>query len=87
MLITAVEQRRVQFANLTENDTVVAVRHDFRFLFESFLRIAPQRRVVAMINGNTPNEIYWQTEMRRELKPLEDSVEFRWYNTLPSKRY
>jgi hypothetical protein len=38
MLITAVEQRRVQFSNLTENDTVVAVRHDFRFLFESFLR-------------------------------------------------
>ena len=82
MLITAVEQRRVQFANLTENDTVVAVRHDFRLLFESFLRIAPQTRVVAMINGNTPNELYWQNEMRRELKPLEDRIEFRWYNKL-----
>jgi signal transduction histidine kinase len=82
MLITAVEQRRVQFANLTENDAVVAVRHDFRRLFESFLRIAPQTRVVAMINGNTPNELYWQNEMQRELKPLEDRIEFRWYNKL-----
>ncbi|MBR0848877.1 ATPase [Bradyrhizobium diazoefficiens] len=82
MLITAVEQRRVQFASLTENDTVVAVRHDFRYLFESFLRIAPRTRVVAMINGNSPNELYWQSEMRRELKPLEDRVEIRWYDKL-----
>src|SRR3954464_6224 len=54
MLITAVEQRRIQFSNLTENDAVVAVKHDFRFLFESFLRIAPETRIVAMVNGNSP---------------------------------
>src|SRR4051812_11455132 len=28
MIFTAVEQRRVQFTTLTENDTVVAVKHD-----------------------------------------------------------
>lgn len=82
MLITAVEQRRVQFSNLTENDTVVAVKHDFRFLFESFLRIAPETRIVAMVNGNSPNELFWQNEMRRELAPLESNVEIRWYNKL-----
>jgi signal transduction histidine kinase len=83
MIFTAVEQRRIQFANLTEYDTVVAVRHDFRFLFESFLQISPQTRVVAMVNGNSPNELVWQEEMRRELKPLEPRIEIRWYNTLP----
>jgi signal transduction histidine kinase len=82
MLFTAVEQRRIQFSTLTENDTVVAVRHDFRFLFESFLRIKPETRVIAMVNGNSPNELVWQNEMRRELKPLEARVEIRWYNTL-----
>jgi len=82
MLFTAVEQRRVQFASLTENDTVVAVKHDFRFLFESFLRIAPETQVVAMINGNSPNELFWQSEMRRELKPLEDRIDIRWYDRL-----
>jgi signal transduction histidine kinase len=82
MLITAVEQRRVQFSNLTENDAVVAVKHDFRFLFESFLRIAPETRIVAMVNGNSPNELFWQNEMRRELAPLEHRIEIRWYNEL-----
>jgi len=82
MLITAVEQRRVQFSNLTENDTVVAVRHDFRLLFESFLRIAPETHIVAMVNGNSPNELFWQNEMRRELEPLEHRVEIRWYDKL-----
>ncbi|MBR0831398.1 ATPase [Bradyrhizobium manausense] len=82
MLFTAVEQRRIQFANLTENDTVVAVRHDFRYLFESFLAIAPETRVIAMVNGNSPNELVWQNEMRRELKPLESRVDIRWYDKL-----
>lgn len=82
MLITAVEQRRVQFSTLTENDVVVAVKHDFRFLFESFLRIAPETRIVAMVNGNSPNELFWQKEMRRELAPLEHRIEIRWYDKL-----
>jgi hypothetical protein len=82
MLITAVEQRRVQFSNLTENDAVVAVKHDFRFLFESFLRIAPETRIVAMVNGNSPNELFWKNEMRRELAPLEHRIEIRWYDEL-----
>lgn len=82
MLITAVEQRRVQFSNLTENDTVVAVKHDFRFLFESFLRIAPETRIVAVVNGSSPNELFWQNEMRRELAPLEHRVEIRWYDKI-----
>jgi signal transduction histidine kinase len=82
MLITAVEQRRVQFSNLTENDAVVAVKHDFRLLFESFLRIAPETQIVAMVNGNSPNELFWQKEMSRELAPLEHRIEIRWYDKL-----
>jgi signal transduction histidine kinase len=77
-----VEQGRVQFSSLTENDTVVAVRHDFRLLFESFLRIAPETHIVAMVNGNSPNELFWQNEMRRELEPLQHRVEIRWYDKL-----
>ena len=82
MLFTTVEQRRVRTSDLTEYDTVVAVIHDFRFLFESFLRIAPDTRTIAIINGDSPNERFWQGEMRRELKPLEDRIEIRWYDKL-----
>jgi len=82
MVFTTVEQRRVRMAELTEHDTVVAVIHDFRFLFESFLRIAPDTKTIAIINGDSLNERFWQGEMRRELKPLEDRIEFRWYDKL-----
>src|SRR5262249_16843606 len=75
-------QRRVRMSELTEYDTVVAVVHDFRVLFESFLRIAPDTRTIAIINGDSPNEQFWQGEMRRELKPLEDRIEIRWYDKL-----
>lgn len=83
MVFTTVEQRRVQTSALTENDTLVAVIHDFRFLFESFLRIAPDTKTVAIINGDSPNERFWQGEMRRELQPLEGRIEIRWYDKLP----
>jgi len=82
MIFTTVEQRRVRMSELTEYDTVVAVIHDFRFMFESFLRIAPDTRTVAVVNGDSPNERYWQDEMRRELKPLEGRIEIRWYDKL-----
>ncbi|MET3841954.1 sensor histidine kinase [Bradyrhizobium sp. OAE829] len=82
ILFTVLEQRRVQYQSLTENDTVVAVRHDFRVLFDSFLNISPDTKVVAVINGNSPNEKYWQKEMRRELQPLDGRIEIRWYDDL-----
>jgi signal transduction histidine kinase len=82
ILFTVLEQRRVQVQGLTENDTVVAVRHDFRVLFDSFLSIAPDTKVVAIINGRSPNERYWQKEMRRELQPLDGRIEIRWYDEL-----
>jgi signal transduction histidine kinase len=82
MLFTTVEQRRVRMSELTEYDTVVSVTQDFRFVFESFLRIAPDTKTVAIVNGDSPNEQFWQGEMRRELKPLEDRIEIRWYDKL-----
>ena len=82
ILFTVLEQRRVQYSSLTGNDTVVAVRHDFRVLFESFLAISPATKVIAIINGNSPNEKFWQAEMRRELQPLDRRVELRWYDQM-----
>ena len=67
---------------MTENDTVVSARNDFRFLFESYLGIAPDTKIIAVINGNSPNEQFWQGELVRELKPLEDRIEIRWYDKL-----
>ena len=82
VLFTTIEARRVQYSLMTDNDTVVAVTHRFLVLFESFLKISPQTKTIAIVNGASPNERFWRGEMERELKPLEGKVEIRWYDKL-----
>jgi signal transduction histidine kinase/ABC-type uncharacterized transport system substrate-binding protein len=80
MIFTAVEQRRVQYEKLTENDTVVAVAHDFPAAFDNILRVLPLTNTIVVVNGVSPNEKFWLGEMRRELAPLTERVELRWYD-------
>ena len=82
MVFTAVEQRRVQSEKLTENDTVVAVAHDFPAAFDNILRVLPLTQTIAVVNGASPNEKFWLKEMRRELAPLNRRIELRWYDEL-----
>ena len=49
VLFTAIEQRRLQYSDLTQNDVVVPVKLDFRVLFESFLQISPDTKIVVSI--------------------------------------
>ena len=81
-LLTAIDQRRLQYSDMSPNDALVVVKHDFRLLFESFLRISPDTKIVAVINGNSPNELFWRNEIQKELRPLEGRVDIRWYDNL-----
>jgi signal transduction histidine kinase len=78
IVFTAVEQRRVQWANLTPNDVVVATAQDFPVLFEAILRVLPATRTILVVNGASPNEKFWLGELRRETKPFQDRIDFRW---------
>ena len=82
MMFTAVEARRVQYEKLTENDTVAAAAHDFPAAIETILQVLPGTKVIAVVNGASPNEVYWQGVFERELAPLSGRVELRWYNRL-----
>jgi signal transduction histidine kinase len=82
VLFTAIERRWLKPSGLALNDTVVAVTLDFRFLFESFLRISPDTKIVAVVNGHSPNELFWRDEIRKELRPLENRIDLRWYDNL-----
>jgi signal transduction histidine kinase/ABC-type uncharacterized transport system substrate-binding protein len=82
MLFTAVEVRRVQYDKLTADDTVAAVAHDFPASFENILRVLPLTKTIAIVNGASPNEIFWQGELRREAAPLIGRVELKFYNEL-----
>ena len=82
MVLTAIDQRRVQESALTENDTVVAVRQDIPVLFGNILKVLPDTKTVAVVIGNSPNERFWIGEMRKDLEQLKDRVKFLFWNDL-----
>ena len=82
MLFTAVEARRVQYDKLTEDDTVVAVAHDFPASFENILRVLPRTKTIAIVNGASPNETFWLGELQRETAHLTGRVKLKFYNEM-----
>jgi len=70
--LAVLEQRRVQFSNRAKTIQVVRCEARFSLPFESFLRISPETRIVAMVNGNSPNELFCQG-MRRNCSLLASS--------------
>ncbi|MFZ5677525.1 MAG: ATP-binding protein [Pseudomonadota bacterium] len=82
MLLTAIEQRRVQFSKLTENDAAVTMHIDYLKAMENILQVMPDTRHVAVVVGTSPIEKFWRAEIAREIKPLEGRVTFTWFDTL-----
>ena len=82
MLFTSVEARRVRYDKLTEYDTVAAAAHDFPAAIETILQTLPDTKLIAVVNGASPNEAVWQGVFERELAPFSGRVELRWYNKL-----
>ena len=82
MVFTAVDQRRVQYSDLTANDAVVAVRIDYLAAIENILQVLPDTKHVAVVVGASPVEQFWRREIAREVKPIEGRVEFTWFDDL-----
>src|SRR4029078_6173160 len=68
---------------LTENDTVVPVTNDVPAVFENVLHVLPGTKTIAILIGASPIERFWTEELRRELAPLANRVQLKWYNELP----
>jgi len=83
MLLTVVDQRRVQYSGLTTNDAVVAVAINYFGAIENILRVLPDTKTVAVVVGNSPIEKYWKEEIGNEVKPFANRIAFIWYNNLP----
>ena len=82
MLLTVVEQRRVNYSAVTSNDAVVAVAHDFPAIFENILHVLPDTKTVMIINGASPSELVWLDDIRKEVKSFENRISFVWTNEL-----
>ena len=83
MIFTAVDRRRVDYDQLSENDTVVAVNHDFAAILTTILQVLPDTKTVAIVNGVSPNEAFWHEEIQRQLAPFANRVVLKWYDDLP----
>src|SRR5262249_41795691 len=68
------EQRRIRYSTLTANDTVVAFAYSFPAVFENILRVLPDTKTVAVVNGNSPNEKFWLEEIRREARRFANRI-------------
>jgi signal transduction histidine kinase len=82
MLYTAVEQRRVPVAGLTNNDTAVAITIDFVGVIENILRVLPETKNIAVVIGNSPIEKYWLEQVRDAVQPISGRVTFTYFNNL-----
>lgn len=84
MLLAAVEVRRVEPSMLSQQDAVAGVRFDQVALIENILRLLPETKAIAIVNGNSPNERFWAAEQQRILGPLlKNRVELIFYNERP----
>lgn len=82
MVLTIVDQRRVQYSKLGPKDVVAAVAIDYYAAMNNILQVLPQTDHIAVVVGTSPIEKFWRDEIDREVKPLQDRVRFTWYNTL-----
>ncbi|WP_298883181.1 sensor histidine kinase [uncultured Bradyrhizobium sp.] len=82
MVLTVVEDRLVDRADLTDNDVVVSAHLDFMAVFNTILRVLPDTKTVAIVIGASPLEKFWTDALKRELKPLENRVDLVWYSDL-----
>src|SRR5258708_5151154 len=82
LLITGLEQRNLDQAALTANDTSVAFAYDTSKFIEHILRVLPDTTTIGLIIGDSPLEKFWVEEMRRDFRPFADRVTIEWFNKL-----
>jgi signal transduction histidine kinase len=79
---TGVEQRRVSYAALTANDSVIAINNDYAAVVENILHVLPETADIVVVIGDSPTERFWAEQLRIAFRPFEKRVTFTWFNEL-----
>jgi signal transduction histidine kinase len=82
VLMSALDQRRIDVTELTAQDSVVAVTIDLPALVENILRLQPDTANIAVAIGASPLEKYWVEAMPGEFQQSAKRVNFIWWNEL-----
>ncbi len=83
MVFTAVDQRRVQYSNLTGNDVAVAVNINYLLAFENILQVLPDTKDVIVVVGSSPIEKFWKEAIGKQAAPLTNRIKLSWTDELP----
>ena len=83
MVLTAVDQRRVQYSNLTGNDVAVAVNINYFSAFENILQVLPDTKDVIVVVGTSPIEKFWKEAIGKQAAPLTNRIKLSWTDELP----
>lgn len=82
MLLTVVDQRRVQYSTLTANDAVVAVAIDYFAAVHNILRVLPNTKHLTVIVGASPIEKFWKEAIGKETEFFASQIAFTWTDSL-----
>ena len=82
MLVSAVEQRRMNASTLGADDTTINATVDLSSYIRNILRVLPNTKNIAVVIGNSPVERYWLSETQRVSKAFAGRVNFTWLNDL-----
>ena len=83
MVFTAVDQRRVQYSNLTGNDVAVAVNINYLSAFANILQVLPDTKDVIVVVGTSPIEKFWKEAIGKQVEPLTNRIKLSWTDELP----
>jgi len=83
MVFTAVDQRRVQYSNLSGNDVAVAVNINYLSAFENILQVLPDTKEVIVVVGTSPIEKFWKDAIGKQAEPLTNRITLSWTDELP----
>jgi len=82
ILFSALDRRHLRDVSLGANATAVSVSLDLPGIVENILHVLPRTETIAVVIGNSPLEKFWLTELRQELQPFTNRVQFTWLNEL-----
>ena len=80
LLITGADERHINNAALTWNDTTVASTIDLAKLIENIFQLLPDTSNIAFAIGNSPLERFWVDELRRASQAFGNRASFEWWN-------
>lgn len=81
MILTGVDERRVESFGITSNDTSVTFRSDLPALISNIFHVLPDTKTIAVLVGSSPNDQFWLNTMRSEFQVFAGRAEFRWIHS------